>query len=41
MSRIRATAARPSLPLVVFSLALTVCWWTGLCLASGRIILFW
>lgn len=41
MSQISPGRRRPPLPTVLFWLAGTVLWWTGLCLAAGRVVWLW
>lgn len=41
MFRIMPNSPRPSLAVVLVSLAVTVAWWAGLCAFAGRAIWLW
>ena len=41
MFRITFNSPRPSLALVLASVAFTLAWWAGLCAFAGRTIWFW
>ncbi|HEY5796213.1 MAG TPA: hypothetical protein VIU82_14490 [Bosea sp. (in: a-proteobacteria)] len=41
MFRIMPNSRRPSLGLVLASVAVTMAWWAGLCALAGRAVWFW
>ncbi len=41
MFRIMPNSRRPSLGVVLASVAVTIAWWAGLCVVAGRPVWFW